>query len=181
MRGIASLLQVGAMIVAAGLMCLSPQIEQPQFAAKTCDNPLCTCQACDCEVCACTPLQTFEPLTELAVGLPPDTMHLTSGKIVPVSMPATEPAPSPQPSPQVKPVVKASAPTGRWVTQYAGFRGRRSYQVWVPDQPAVSANGSCANGSCSTAAGPAYSSGSCQVQQYTSTGGGCASCGRGRR
>jgi len=183
MKTLDSLLQFALLALAAASFVMTPNPpESPdssiidKIAAR---SPLCDCDDCKCvSPCLCNVVDQ-EPLV---VGPPPDrVLDISNAKIVPVALVDhperfTEPE---RPQPKPVPVVKASAPTGRWVTQYAGFRGRRSYQVWVPDQPAAScANGSCANGSCSVAPA-ACANGSCQVQGYSS--GGCASCGRGRR
>lgn len=102
---------------------------------------------------------------------------LTSGGEL-FSQPVSEPPPGLLPAKftepqQIKPVstvAKKAAPaaTGHWETRYAGFRGRRSYSVWVPDNPtgATSANGSCSSGACANGSLPGYFYGS----------GGCRSC-----
>ncbi len=142
-------------------------------------NGSCNCssewgKSCTCEVCTCTPIASHEPLTDqLAVGLPPDVVHLTSRVENDASLNSLKPVPialvEPQKlDPPPKPAVKAAAPTGHWQITY-GRRGR-TYQQWVWDTPARSGQ-QCSSGGC---AAPGQ-------QLYYSTGGGCASCGRGRR
>jgi hypothetical protein len=116
-------------------------------------SPACDCEGkCECcDPCLCNVVDE-EPLK---VGPPPDVVSIANGQIVPVALVEepkfTQPSPAaPKPAAKPQPVAKV-APTGHYETVYAGFRGRRSYQVWVPHT-----------------AGAACSSG------------GCASCGRGR-
>lgn len=158
------------------------------FPSKTCDNPLCTCDDCKCVVCKCAPLRVGNP--DLSVVQPPDRnwWETEENKIVNAdgsidyirpfaqvnhrgewaNIDSKTGAVLKEPPPGlIVPVAKVAAkkqaaPTGHWETVSAGFRGRRSYQVWVADTPSPQASPSCANGSCSVS-------------------GGCASCGRGRR
>ena len=115
--------------------------------------------------------ETLEPVELLAidqeplqVGPPPDSVVLTTlasgGElftqpqlVAVVDEKFTHPAP-PKPAP-AKVAQQPAAPAGRWVTQYGGFRGRRSYQIWVPSAGAAG----CANGSCAAPAG--YFRGGC--------------------
>lgn len=122
-------------------------------------SPVCDCEGkCDCaEPCLCNTVEE----RKLVVGPPPDQVKITtlaSGgelftqpqikQVALVDEKYTHPTPQPVKAPP--------AATGRWVTQYAGFRGRRSYQVWVPDVGAGCSSGSCAapasyyRGSCSS-------------------------------
>ena len=192
MRPMASLIQMAALLVAAGFMCLNRSETPNSSFAK--GNPFCTCRSCDCEDCSCTPLQTFEPLTDrLVVGPPPDIVNLTdyrkstieNRQIATGNRDSQANYRSADPPPglifpvSTKTIAKTQeAPSGHWETRSAGLRGRRAYQVWVPHAAGACSAGSCSTDSC-TAAG--CSSGSCQPQQYFFGSGGCASCGRGRR
>lgn len=123
-------------------------------------------------------------IAALEVSRPPDLISLSGGNVTKsvTSLHETPPdaAGRREPPPGLivpishKVAAKQSAPSGHYETVSAGIRGRRSYQVWVADTPsAPAAPASCANGSCAN--------GSCSAPQAFSGGGGCASCGRGRR
>lgn len=123
--------------------------DQPQ-----CANPLCKCENCKGQVCTCEPLK---------VASLPDVLTLSGGSVTKAtaSPPAGLFVPVKHDQPQVCQLPqKTAAPppvaAGRWETVHAGFRGRRSYQVWVP------AAGACSAGNCSPG--------------LSSSFGGCRSC-----
>jgi hypothetical protein len=143
-------------------------VPQVEHAALKTDNPLCKCQSCECLNCSCTPLE---------VGRPPDSLNvlsLKSGQVSPSLINLSQVAPKSEPPPglivPVSTVAKKASPpaaSGHWETRSAGFRGRRSFQVWVPD----AAGGACANGSCTSGA---CANGS--LPGYTFNSGSCRSC-----
>lgn len=183
-----SLLQSFGLLAAVGLLMLggyTPAPEStfgstavPQIEACELDledlakrSLVCDCdpnKKCPCADCVCNTV----PEKPLTVGLPPESLIvLASGGELFTQPPGLLPAKFTEPQ-QIKPVStvtkKAATPaaTGHWETRYAGFRGRRSYSVWVPDNPtgAACANSACSSGACANGSLPGYfySSGGCR-------------------
>ncbi len=129
-----------------------------------CDNPRCECQSCDCLDCSCTPTPLPAVVSPIANFKTPQAamVNIKSGEVTPYK------EPPPGLIVPIKTVAKKASPpaaSGHYETRYAGFRGRRSYQVWVPDNSgAACANGSCSSGACANGSLPGYfySSGGCR-------------------